>query len=250
MFFQIRHRVSRTGLTDRVRVVFLASGLLVVQAVGLQVTQRHELSESSIENRLEMIRSGRADEVKSELSSLITKHQNDPGILYLQGVLTSDGSEAAKIFQSVVDNFPRSEWADDALYRTYQYYYSIGSYKTAVQKYDKLKQAYPNSPYLTHETPQSIDREADGVEKPKSSVGSEEGTFAVQVGAFSTAENASKQKRFFHNVGYPVEVLNKVKRGKSYYLVWIGSFKSYDEARKFRNEMRGRYKIEPIVVER
>jgi tetratricopeptide (TPR) repeat protein len=222
----------------------------MMQALGLQVTQRQELSESTIENRLEMIKSGRADEVKSELSSLITKHQNDPGVIYLQGVLTSDGSQAVKIFQSVVDNFPKSKWADDALYRTYQYYYSIGSYKTAAQKFDKLKQAYPDSPYLTNETPRSIDREADAIEKPRPTGGSEGGTFAVQVGAFSTAENASKQKRFFHNAGYSVEVLNKVKRGRSYYLVWIGSFKGYDEARKLRNEMRGRFKIEPIVVER
>jgi tetratricopeptide (TPR) repeat protein len=238
------------GLTDRVRAVSLILSLLVVEALGLQITQRSELSQSAIESRLEMIKGGRADEVKAELPSLITTHQNDPGVLYLQGVLTNDGSEAVKIFQSVVDNFPKSEWADDALYRTYQYYYSIGSYRTAAQRYDKLKQAYPSSPYLSHETSLAIDRETDSVEKPRPTGGSEGGTFAVQVGAFSTAENASKQKRFFHNVGYPVEVLNKVKRGRSYYLVWIGSFKSYDEARKFRNEMRGRYKIEPIVVER
>ena len=242
--------MSRIGLTDRARVVSLTFGILTVQALGNQVGQRSELSESAIESRLELIKGGRADEVKAELPSLITTRQNDPGVLYLQGVLTSDGSQAVKIFQSVVDNFPRSGWADDALYRTYQYYYSIGSYKTAAQKYDKLRQDYPNSPYLTHERPRSINREADAVEKPRLTAGSEGGTFAVQVGAFSTAENASKQKRFFHNVGYPVEILNKVKRGKSYYLVWIGSFKSYDEARKFRNEMKGRYKIEPIVVER
>jgi tetratricopeptide (TPR) repeat protein len=236
--------------TDRVRVIPLTFGVFMVQALGLQVSQRQELSDFAIESRLEMIKDGRADEVKAELPSLITTRQNDPGVLYLQGVLTGDGSQAVKIFQSVVDNFPRSGWADDALYRTYQYYYSIGSYKTAAQKYEKLRQAYPSSPYLTREVPRSIHREADAVERPRSTGGSEGGTFAAQVGAFSTAENASKQKRFFRNVGYPVEILNKVKRGKSYYLVWIGNFKSYDEARKFRNEMRGRYKIEPIVVER
>jgi len=197
-----------------------------------------------------MIKNGQTDEVKAELPSLLTKYQNHPGVLYLQGVLTADGSEAVKIFQSVVDNFPKSEWADDALYRTYQYYYSIGLYKTAAQKYEQLKQAYPSSAYLVHGKPHGADQEAEAVEKPISAGASESGTYAVQVGAFSTAENASKQKRFFHSVGYPVEILNKVKRGKSYYLVWIGSFKSYDEARKFRNEMKGRYKIEPIVVGR
>jgi len=233
---------------DRLRYIPFIVCVSVVSVAMSQAVEAQEVSATDIEKRLEMIKSGRADEVKAELPSLITKHQNDPGVLYLQGVLTGDGPQAVKIFQSVVDNFPRSEWADDALYRTYQYYYSIGLYKTAGRKYEKLRQSYPNSPYLVHEVPRSVDREADADEKL--GAGSEGSTFAVQVGAFSTVENANKQKRFFHNVGYPVEILNKVKRGKSYYLVWIGSFNSYDEARKFGSEMKRRYKIEPIVVER
>jgi tetratricopeptide (TPR) repeat protein len=213
-------------------------------------TQGQELNEAAIQRRLELIKNGQANEVKAELPSLLTKYQNDPGVLYLQGVLTSDGSEAVKVFQSVVDNFPKSEWADDALYRAYQYYYSIGLYKTATQKYDQLKQAYPSSSYLSPGELSLANRETEAVEKPGSTRDADNGTFAVQVGAFSTAENANKQKRFFHNVGYPVEILNKVKRGKSFYLVWIGNFKGNDEARKFGSELKRKYKIDTIVVER
>ena len=229
------------------RVSCLLSGaLLVITPPSLG----QELSGAAIEKRLEMIKNGQADEVKAELPALLTKYQNQPGVLYLQGVLTSDGTEAVKIFQSVVANFPKSEWADDALYRIYQYYYSIGLYRSAAQKYDQLKQNYPNSPYLAQGELHGVDREAEAAERPKSVRESDSGTFAVQVGAFSTAENANKQKRYFRGLAQPVEILNKVKRGKSYYLVWIGSFKTYDEARKFAHEMKGRYKIETIVVER
>jgi tetratricopeptide (TPR) repeat protein len=227
-----------------------AIGLSLLLLLVFSPTQGQELNEAAIQRRLEMIRNGQADKVKAELPSLLTKYQNHPGVLYLQGVLTSDGSEAVKIFQSVVDNFPRSEWADDALYKTYQYYYSIGLYKTATQKYDQLKQVYPSSPYLALGELSLANREGEAVEKPGSAQDADNGTFAVQVGAFSTAENANKQKRFFHNVGYPVEILNKVKRGKSFYLVWIGNFKSNDEARKFGTELKRKYKIDTIVVER
>jgi tetratricopeptide (TPR) repeat protein len=223
---------------------------LLVLLLVFSPTQGQELNEAAIQQRLEMIKNGQADEVKAELPSLLTKYQNHPGVLYLQGVLTSDGSEAVKIFQSVVDNFPKSEWADDALYKAYQYYYSIGSYKAAAQKYNLLKQAYPSSPYLVSGELSLANREAEAVEKPGSAHDADSGTFAVQVGAFSTAENANKQKRFFHNVGYTVEILNKVKRGKSFYLVWIGNFKSDDEARKFGSELKRKYKIDTIVVER
>ena len=197
-----------------------------------------------------MIKNGQVDEVKAELPSLLTKYQNDPGVLYLQGLLANDGSDAVKIFQSVLDNFPKSEWADDAFYRIYQYYYALGLYKTADQKYGQLRQRYPNSPYLAHETRGGVSQQTEEAENPKSPRESGGGTFAVQVGAFSSIGNANKQKKFLHNIGHPIEVLNKVKRGKSFYLVWIGNFKSYDDARKFSTEVKGRYKIEPIVVER
>lgn len=235
---------------SKIRYISFIFGLLAGLSLGSRPAQGQELSEPAIQKRLEMIKNGQTDELKAELPSLLTRYQNHPGVLYLQGVLTSDGPEAVKIFQSIVDNFPKSEWADDALYKIYQYYYSIGLYKTAAQKYERLKQAYPSSAYLVHGEPRGTDREAEAVERLGSAGSSDGGTYAVQVGAFSTAENASKQKRFFHSVGYPVEILNKVKRGKSYYLVWVGSFKSYDEACKLRNEMKGKYKIEPIVVGR
>jgi TolA-binding protein len=104
-------------------------------------------SEPDIQKRLEMIEKGQGEQVKAELPALMTNYQNDAGVMYLQGVLTTDGTEAVKIFQSIVDNFPKSEWADHALYKLYQYYYSIGLYKTADQKLAQLKQDYPFSAY-------------------------------------------------------------------------------------------------------
>ena len=212
--------------------------------------QGQEASYPVVEKRLEMIKSGQVEEVKAELPALLTRYQNDPGVLYLEGVLTSDGTDAVKIFHSVVDNFPESEWADDALYKIYQYSFSLGLYKTATQTYERLKKEYPASPYLTRAESRAASKAPDEGEKVKPSGGSDGAYFAVQVGAFSTAENANKQRKYFQNIGQPVDIFSKVKRGRSFYLVWIGNFKSYDEARKFGNELRARYKIEPLVVER
>lgn len=226
-------------------VIVLAGFLLAINPLSGQ-----GMSELAIEKRLEMVKNGRADEVKAELPSLLTKYQHHPGVLYLQGVLTSDGTEAVKVFQSIVDNFPKSEWADDALYRVYQYYYSLGFYKTAIQKHDQLKRDYPNSPYLAQAVSHGVPRAPEETEKIQAQAGSEERAFAVQVGAFSTAENANKQRRMLQSAKYPVEILNKVRNGKSYYLVWIGNFNSREAAQKFRSELESRYKIEAMVVER
>ena len=45
------------------------------------------------------------------------KYPNNPDVLYLQALVTKEGGDAVRIYQSIVDNFPKSEWADDALYQ-------------------------------------------------------------------------------------------------------------------------------------
>jgi len=98
----------------------------------------------------------------------MTNYQNNPGVMYLQAVLTTDGSEAAKLYQNIVDNFPKSEWGDDALYKLYQYYYSVGLYKTAEQKLVQLKEEYPFSAYAAE---QNTAIEEKPIVKEKPSVG-------------------------------------------------------------------------------
>ncbi|MGH2567039.1 MAG: tetratricopeptide repeat protein, partial [Bacteroidota bacterium] len=129
-----------------VRNIVLSSALFIALTLAfpsLLLSQSEKQNEPDIQRRLEMIERGQEEAVKAELPTLMTNYQNHPGILFLQAVLTTDGTEATKIYQSIVDNFPRSEWADDALYKLYQYYYSIGLYKTADQKLDQLKRDYP-----------------------------------------------------------------------------------------------------------
>src|SRR6185503_15472783 len=82
---------------------------------------------------------GETEAVKLKLPEFVSKYQNHPGILYLQARVATDGIEAAKLYQSVLDNYPASEWADDALYNLYQYYYSMGLYKTAELKMQQLR---------------------------------------------------------------------------------------------------------------
>ena len=118
-----------------------------------------------IRHRLEMIENGQAEAVRAELPSLITNYQNNPGVMYLQAVLTADGSEAATLYQNIVDNFPKSEWADDALYKLYEYYYSMGLYKTADQKLQQLKEQYPFSAYASEKSPVA-EKKAEVKEKP------------------------------------------------------------------------------------
>jgi tetratricopeptide (TPR) repeat protein len=224
---------------------------------------------------LSRVEQGEADAVRSEVPSLLSRYPNNPGVLYLQGVLTTDGTEAVRIYQSIVDNFPKSEWADDALYKVYQFYYAIGLYRTAEIKLNQLKTDYPQSRYLV--TSASADTKnlpeekvtsgpvgvvADSsqqpvpaaIESPDVAPKIEEqqtrGQYTLQVGAYSQQVNAEKQKLFFEDLGYSVEVINKVSAGRSLFVVLVGDYASSDDARAKRAEFKKTYNTNSMVVTR
>ena len=107
-----------------------------------------QMTENDVRAKLELIHSGNIDQVRSEIPSLQNQYPNDAGVAYLDAAVTPNGSEAAKKYQAIVDNYPNSIWADDALYKVYQYFYSIGLYKTADSKMAQLKEDYPSSIYV------------------------------------------------------------------------------------------------------
>jgi tetratricopeptide (TPR) repeat protein len=237
----------------------LALPLLVALAGTTAVAQD---SEPDINSYIARINSGQGEEVRNEIPTLLAKYPNNPGVLYLQALVTSDGGEAVRIYQSIVDNFPKSEWADDALYKVYQFYYALGLYRTAELKMDQLRKEYPDSKHLR--TVAEPDTKGLAEEREQSPAPPAPDTtarpvvhepatppparFALQVGAFTTQVNAERQKQFFEQLGYPVEVLNKVKDNRALFLVWVGSYTTYDEAKAGGAEIKKKYNMASIVI--
>ncbi|MDI6765213.1 MAG: SPOR domain-containing protein [Bacteroidota bacterium] len=257
-------------------------GLLFLSLCSLLIAHSSPLlaqsREEEIRDAIEKVDKGQSEEVRKILPDLVSKYQNEPGILYLQGRLATDGIEAVKFYQGTVDNFSKSEWADDALYRIHQYYYSLGLYRTADLKMQQLKKEYPNSPYVTgkpepiippqeempvklpekevittetQEIPQTIEPppSKQPTQTPTLPVSVSE-PYTVQVGAYSTIVNAEKQKKYFDDLGYKVEITNKIRNGRNMYLVWVGSFSTIEEARDMVKEIKKKYKLDSMIVER
>ncbi len=210
---------------------------------------------SDVGSYVYMVEHGQIEKVRDLLPGLVEQYPSDPGVLYLQAILNTDGSAAVKMYQSIVDNYPKSEWADDALFKVYQFYYSLGLYRTAELKLAQLKKEYPSSRYLSQsaevETEQLPEEETplSPVETPVPNQEGE-GQFTLQVGAFSTQVNAEKQKLFFEDLNMPVEVINRVKDGRSLYIVLVGRFKTADDARAQGAEIKKNYNMESMVVTR
>jgi hypothetical protein len=231
--------------------------LAILFLLGIPVlahAQADRNGQPDIQRRLELIERGQGDAVKAELPALMTNFQNHPGVLYLQAVLTTDGSEAAKLYQSIVDNFPKSEWADDALFKLYQYYYSIGLYKTGDQKLQQLKQDYPFSTYAVSQGPKPSEQQAAQEPpadlKPTGSVEKFPTSFTVQVGAFSTMQNAEELKTKFEKENYSSNIFTIVSDGRKLHKVWVGEFQTYDDAKRFTVEIQRKFNLQSIVVSR
>jgi hypothetical protein len=224
--------------------------LIFIPSMHSQTSNR----EPDINHRLEMIEKGQGEAVRAELPALMTNYQNNPGLMYLQAVLTTDGTEAAKLYQNIVDNFPKNEWGDDALYKLYQYYYSIGLYKTAEQKLTQLKEEYPFSAYATEQNliteEKPSEKEKPVVIKPKGSVPKFATNFTIQVGAFSTLQNAGELKARFEKEGYPSNIFTIVSQGKKLHKVWVGEFQTYNEAKQFAAEVKKKFNLTTMVVSR
>jgi cell division septation protein DedD len=235
--------------------------------------------DNQVEKYLAMIDQSNTEKALAESADLIASNPHDPGILFLQGRLSSDGTEALRYYQSVLDNFPKSQWADDALYQTYQYYYAIGLYRTANLKLDQLKKQYPDSPYLNMKTAVQTPVEKKDEEVPKNIPVTAEipkpvlpqtptpqtpslptattetkptvvSNYAIQVGAFSTLKNAEQQKIYFEQLGYHVEISNKARSGRSLFLVWVGTYSKAEEAVTVSFEIKKKYNVESIIVQR
>jgi len=46
------------------------------------------------------------------------------------------------------------------------------------------------------------------------------------------------------------EITNKIRSGRSLHLVWVGSYANAEEARQAGREIKSKYKIDSIVVEK
>lgn len=239
-----KRTVCRFGL-------FLGLMLMAIGSVprGLHA-QPTQGAEPDIRRRLEMIQNGEGEKVKAELPDLLTRYQNHPGVMFLQAMLTTDGAQAARVYQTIVDNFPDSEWADDALYKLYQYYYSLGLYKTGDAKLQQLKEFYPLSPYSSDQAVQAQQQKAADREPPAGAEPVPAAGYTVQVGAFSTMQNAEELKGRFERESYSAMISTVVSNGKTLHKVWVGEFKTYESAKRFAGEIKSKYNIDSIVVTR
>ena len=105
-----------------------------------------------VREALRKIASGKIAEAQGMLAELQEAGKDDPGIMYLQGVLTEDAYKAVGIYRKITTDYPQSEWADDAYWRLVQFYAVKGDTTKAVKELDIFKAKHPASEFLSPAT--------------------------------------------------------------------------------------------------
>ncbi|MFA6455805.1 MAG: SPOR domain-containing protein [Bacteroidota bacterium] len=233
--------------------------LTTVAAAGILTAQ---LSDRDVRERLDLIHSGKLEQVRIEVATLIKQSPNDPAVRYLDAYVTGNGDQAVKKYQSIVDNFPQNEWADDALYKVYQYYYAVGLYKTAEAKMNQLNQQYPNSIFAKNEAkPSEVGIQQPAVvSKPVTEEKTEThptapatvtGAFIVQVGVYSQETKAYEQAQNISTaVGRQAVVFSKQSGEKTVYAVGFDGFADERTAKVYGSELKAKFNLDWFVVKR
>ena len=203
---------------------------------------------------LKAIENGNIGFARNALIELKDKNPDDPSVMFLDGVLKENGQEAVVIYQNIVDNYPKSKYADAALYRIFSYYYALGLYDTAREKLKQLENSYPSSPYINIAV-QNIsalnnknEEKTEPDEEQNQVTPEEEFKFTIQAGAFTNLDNANNLKSEFDNAGIFCKLGEKTVGGTTFNVVYAGKFVKYEDAENFLQVLNSRFKLNGSIV--
>lgn len=234
-----------------------------------------------------LLQQNRLEEIKQRLPELVRKFPDDPTVLFLQGATEADGARAVRYYKRIVEDFPTSAFADDALLRMAEYDFALGLYHSSSQRYLQLAQRYPASPlcddayymriqcllargeqdsaryaleWFLNKYPNSplaslAASEVRGQSgarppspAPRAAVGAK--SYALQVGAFKEKRNAEKLVHALTAQGYECEMVTKERGRDLFYLVWVGRFENEVDARRKGEQLQARHGLPFRIVQR
>ena len=214
--------------------------------------------EIDIAPALQQIESGNISNAATILVELKSKNAGDPSVIFLDAMLTKDGDEALRKYSTIIEKFPESRYADAALYKIFSYYYSLGFYKKAETYLDRLKNDFPESPYIKtadHKLPEIEEPNVQTIEKPEipepaqpENVETKSYNFTIQAGAFLNVENAKNLSEQLKKENYFTEILTKEVGGTILNVVNVGKFVNEEEAKPVLTFLLNRFSIQGRIV--
>lgn len=96
-------------------------------------------------NLLQSLEKTGREELINRLELVKEKYPNSPIPFYLEAYLEKDADRAVALYRNVARKYPGSPYASIARLKIAKYYYAKGSYISARQELDQIKDRYPKS---------------------------------------------------------------------------------------------------------
>jgi len=92
-----------------------------------------------------MVEKGNYEYIRQNLPELKRNHPNDPDVLFLSGLVETDGELAINIFTDFQKKYPKHDKADNAFIKIIEHDYTRGLYNKSIKNCSKFVKLYPGS---------------------------------------------------------------------------------------------------------
>lgn len=203
---------------------------------------------------LALEQSGSGAEAKSRLESLgkakmTPEQQKWVGIDQARLTLADPKKKAAVTSLQSLAGTKNKEIVPVALYMLCSQAIEAGKIDEAARWYNMLNDQFPEAVGLDG----LVDRLGSVSSGPEPDIKAEKATgtfYSIKVGVFSSAENAAQQAQMFSDSNMKVETARKTIGGQKYSIVYVGRFRSFDEADRARVELESKTGEQYQVVAR
>ena len=242
------------------------------------------LFSQNVDMYLSLIHEGQREGVKEILPELVSKYPNDPGVIYLQALLTVNGMKSLELYSMILEKFPESKYAGEASVKIGEYFYARGLYSQAGRQLCTIPRKYPRlsnmqvvidmmvSSFLAIGEDDSVkfytgiyqsmfpnlDIDKYGIERPiitstqfsNKTNAKEPKPYIVQIGAFGSIQNANRLKLQVSQIGYEVEISPVQTNGKGLHAVRVVRYKSKSSAERVGDSIKKKLGIDYRVLYR
>ena len=101
-----------------------------------------------IDELIQHVLHGSRDSATISFPKIEQKYPNNPSVMYLKGLLETDGEKAMTIFSILYNTHPASDYGDDAVMKVSEYYYAAGLYIQAASWLKKMPIYYSRSEHI------------------------------------------------------------------------------------------------------
>ena len=242
------------------------------------------ITAQNVDMYISLLHEGNTAGVREQLPELVSKFPNDPDVMYLKALMTTDGMIALEQYSNLLDKFPESKYAPDAAIKIGEYFYARGLYTQASSYLSEVLTQYPNYPnvqrvidlmvssfqatgeedsakyyvYMYKSMFPGLDVSEYGYRDTErrteatalSSRVMEQKHYVVQIGAFGSNANAKRLKLQVSQIGYSVIVAPVETNGRNLHAVRVVGYSSKKAADQAGRDIKKKLGIDYRVLYR